>query len=149
MRVMLVEDEPHKIADLESRLRAMNGPDPEVVVVRSVRDAVLYVHQSRFDLIVLDMALPTFSGKGATGGVQQAVGGIEVLRALQELGLSSRVIVVTQYPDMIINGEVIPLHDIARYVKRRYGQAVIGAVLYSYKASEWEEEFKRALEAIT
>ena len=151
MRVLLVEDEEHKTTDLVNRLKLSAVTSNKApLVARSVREAVLEVLSNNFDLIVLDMALPTFSGSAREeggGGVSQAIGGVEVLRALQSAGRSSNIIVVTQYPEITIGGERVKLSQISKVVSKRYGQRVLGAVLYSFKTPEWEASFDRLLEA--
>jgi ActR/RegA family two-component response regulator len=151
MKVLLVEDEEHKTTDLLNRLMdSAVTNDSEPVVAKSVREAVLAVLSDNFDLIVLDMALPTFSGSAREeggGGVSQAIGGIEVLRALQSSGKKSRIIVVTQYPEIAVSGDRVKLSQISKVVSKRYGQNVLGAVLYSFKTPEWEANFDRLLES--
>lgn len=90
-----------------------------------------------FDLIVLDMALPTFSPDGGAAldrGHDQALGGVEVLRALKQRNLKSRIVIITQYPDITIGGKRIKLSEAAGVLSRRYDQDVIGGVLYKYKS---------------
>ncbi|UHS55502.1 hypothetical protein [Agrobacterium vaccinii] len=151
MKVLLVEDEEHKTTDLLNRLKqskVTNSSEP--TVAKSVREAVLAVLGNTFDLIVLDMALPTFSGAGRDeggGGVSQAIGGIEVLRALQSTKKKASIIVVTQYPEIAVGGERVKLSQIGKVVSKRYDQNVLGAVLYSFKTPEWEANFDRLLES--
>lgn len=150
MKILLVEDEEHKTTDLVNRLKIIY-PDHFLYLARSVREAVLEVLKREFDLVVLDMALPTFSDASRDeggGGVSQAIGGVEVLRTLQSAGRNCNVIVVTQYPEIIISGERVKLQQIGKVVSKRYGQNVLGAVLYSFKTPAWEENFDRLLGAI-
>lgn len=144
-KVLLVEDEEHKTNDLLRRLDASGFAQP--VIVTGVRDAVLAVMQKRFDLIVLDMALPTFAKDEAmsAGGVAQSMGGIEVLRALKSCGSKASLIIVTQYPEVLINGERIRLSSLTRLLATRYDQNVVGSILYSFKAPEWEAKFDNLL----
>jgi len=145
LQVLLVEDEEHKIRDLQPRLARL--PEHGLTVARSVRDAVLAVFERRFDLAILDMALPTFAKikSAESGGVAQAAGGVEVLRALQEAGQTAQVIVVTQYPDIFISGRQIKLHMIKKTLEQRYQQKILGVVLYSYDSEDWSGAFDSCL----
>lgn len=147
MRVLLIEDEEHKANDLTVRLRAAGISAGDTVQVGGVRQAVLKVTDSVFDLVVVDMALPTFSDSAdnISGGTAQAVGGIEVLRALSAAGISTKIIIVTQYPDIIVGGNRVKLGQAARVLSKQYKQQVLGAVLYSYKTPEWEAAFDALL----
>ncbi|MER8406825.1 hypothetical protein [Mesorhizobium sp. M0768] len=147
--LLLVEDEEHKTNDLLRRLEVAGFGKPTVAT--GVRDAVLAVMQRPFDLIVLDMALPTFA-KGevaSAGGVAQSMGGIEILRALKSSGAKANLIIVTQYPEILINGEKIRLSALPRLLTARYGQNVLGSILYSFKTPEWEKSFDAALWRLT
>lgn len=149
MNVLLIEDEQHKANDLKRRLLHCGISEKRLCTVSSVRDAVLTVLGSKFDLIVLDMALPTFSGGkdgSGAGGVAQALGGVEVLRALAMGTETAKVIVVTQYPEIVIDGERVRLTSVGKTIQKRYGQEVLGAVLYSYNTPEWEAVFDRLVE---
>jgi CheY-like chemotaxis protein len=145
MRVLLVEDEEHKIADLTERIIHAGVSKRDLVTVSGVREAVLQATGGSFDLVILDMALPTFS-QGTGGGVAQSVGGVEVLRALSAEGLSLKIIVVTQYPGIIIGGKNVPLSQIGKVASAKYGQEVLGAVLYKFKMPEWPEMFDALME---
>lgn len=94
------------------------------------------VSADEFDLIVLDMALPTFSANANAGerGHDQALGGVEVLRALKARSLRSRVIIITQYPDIAVGGKRLKLGEAPAVLSRRYDQDVIGGVLYKYRS---------------
>ncbi|WP_027567561.1 response regulator [Bradyrhizobium sp. URHA0013] len=147
MKVLLIEDEEHKAEDLTRRLLKTGLAASELTRAIGVRQAVLEVMKGAYDLIIVDMALPTFSSTGddGSGGGGQAVGGIEILRALSSTKVSTKVIIVTQYPDIIVGGERVRLHQAARVLSAKYRQEVLGAVLYSYKTPEWEAAFDALL----
>lgn len=133
---MLVEDELHKLEELAASLRQFFKDGIDLIHVDSVRAAFWAVSSDEFDIIILDMALPTFSteGSAAERGHDQALGGVEVLRALKSRGLRSKVIIITQYPDITVGGQRMKLQEAAVALSRRYEQDVVGAVLYKYKS---------------
>lgn len=149
MKVLLVEDEEHKIDHLTECLSEEFGSDG-LTTVKAVRDAVRAVYLNAFDLIILDMSLPTFAVAETSdgGGVAQAVGGVEVLRAMKETDRRCNVVVVTQYHDILINGEQIALKDVPRKIRDRYGINVLGAVLYSYASPAWRATFLSLLRSM-
>lgn len=147
MKLLLVEDEPHKRDELIDCINEVFHTQPEVV--DGVSQAVLNVMGEKYDLIVLDMALSTF-GEGADDkqkGHDQAQGGIEVLRALKLKGSATKIIIVTQYPDFYIGGIKVKLKDSPKIIKERYNQNVIGAVLYHYKSKSTLQKIKSILRA--
>lgn len=145
MRLLLVEDEPHKRDELIDCINEVFHELPEVV--DGVSQAVLNVMGEKYDLIVLDMALSTF-GENADDkqkGHDQAQGGIEVLRALKLKGCATKIIIVTQYPDFYIGGIKVKLKDSPKIIKDKYNQNVIGAVLYHYKSKATLQKIKSIL----
>lgn len=135
-RILLVEDEVHKRDELTECLKAFFDPSLDLTEVDSVRSAFLAVSSNPFDLIILDMALPTFttSGDAVERGYDQALGGLEVLRALRARGDSTRVIIITQHPEISIGGKRVKLAAAAPLLSRRYAQNVVGGILYKYKS---------------
>lgn len=131
-----MEDELHKREELTAALNKYYGEDARLVHVDSVHEAFWAASADEFDLIVLDMALPTFSSEesAAKRGHDQALGGVEVLRALKSRGAVSKVIIITQYPDVTVGGKRLKLNEAPRVLSKRYGQDIIGAVLYKYKS---------------
>lgn len=134
MKILLVEDEVHKRDEIVGCVRGVYDTLPEIV--DSVSGAVLRVMVDDFHLIILDMALSTF-GESAGDNVKghdQAQGGIEVLRALKAKNKTAKIIIVTQYPDFHIGGVKVKLKDSPKIIKEKYGQNIVGAILYNYKS---------------
>lgn len=133
-RVLLVEDEAHKREEMKQCVLDAFGVEPEGV--DSVRGAVLMVSAEDFEIIILDMALSTFGDSTVDGikGHDQGQGGIEVLRALHAADKRAKVLIVTQYPDFYLGSRKVKLKDAPKVIEDKYGQQVIGAVLYLYKS---------------
>jgi CheY-like chemotaxis protein len=136
LKILLVEDEPHKHEELTACLQQFYGNDLQLSHVESVHDAFWAVSIDDFDLVILDMALPTFSTEGATAqrGLDQAQGGVEVLRTLKSRGIKSNIIIITQYPDIAVGGKRLKLASAATVLSQRYDQNVIGGILYKYRS---------------
>lgn len=133
-RVLLVEDEVHKRDEMRRCVQEVYGVEPELV--DCVRDAVVKVMEEDYDLIILDMALSTFgeSSDDKIKGHDQAQGGVEVLRTLHAAKKQTKIIIVTQYPDFLLGSTKVKLKQASKVVVEKYGQEVIGAVLYQYKS---------------
>ena len=135
-KILLVEDEPHKRDELTICLNEYFREQIKLDYVDSVHAAYWAVSADEFDLIILDMALPTFSAEANAGdrGHDQALGSVEVLRALKARRLRSRVIIITQYPDIAVGGKRLKLAQAPAVLSKRYDQDVIGGVLYKYRS---------------
>ncbi|MNS29496.1 response regulator [Brevundimonas sp. P7753] len=136
-KILLVEDEVHKLEELTACLEDFYKGQVALTHVDSVHEAFWAVSTDVYDLIILDMALPTFSPEGSAAlerGHDQALGGVEVLRALKQQNLRSKVVIITQYPDITIGGKRVKLSEASGVLSRRYDQDVVGSVLYKYKS---------------
>jgi CheY-like chemotaxis protein len=110
--------------------------DVAITHVDSVRDAVMEVGAQTYSLIVLDMALPTFSTStgSSADGLDQALGGVEVLRALKSKSIKASVIIITQHPHITVGGKTLKLGDAAPLLSARYDQHIVGSFIYKYKS---------------
>ena len=141
MNVLLVEDDVYKSDDLVATFFLEN----RVTIAQSVKDAVRAVDSQCYDLVVLDMALPTFKKEvKSAGGTTQASGGVEVIRAIQRTRIAADVLIVSQYPDVELEGKYLSLGAASRYLASKYGVHVIGAVRYDDKS--WVSEFQQLIE---
>ncbi|MGD0107878.1 MAG: hypothetical protein ABSC06_28130 [Rhodopila sp.] len=145
MNVLVVEDDEFKAADL---LKLLQEGVTGAVIIRaaSVTSALRAITYGKFDLIVLDMSLPTFdlSGPGG-GGSPQGQGGVEILRLARRLEAKTQYIVVTQYPDVEIDGSDVPLAQAAKRLSSHFGIHVKACLPYEFDRDDWQHAFKRAL----
>jgi ActR/RegA family two-component response regulator len=141
MRVLVVEDEDHKISDLIPLVIDVLGRTTDVRLCKSVKNGYLEVAKSDFDFIVLDMALPTFDEDGDAAGLAQAAGGMEIIRFLAKKNSNAKILVVTQYPEVIVNNEIVKLEDLKHYISSRYSWRIAGTILYSYDDRTWRDRF--------
>ena len=137
--ILVVEDDDFKSVQLEAELRDFGL----VTRVQSVRDAVVGVLRREYDLVILDMALPTFTRSPLSpGGTAQAQGGLEVVRALRSRRSQTPVIIVSQYPDLEIDGEFFSLLVAPVVLAERYDLAVAGSILFDFQNRNWVEKFR-------
>ena len=112
--------------------------------MQSVRDAVVGVLTDNYDVVILDMALPTCTRSPLSpGGTAQAQGGMEVVRALRSRRSRTPVIIVSQYPDLEIDGEFFSLLLAPTELTERYGLAVVGSILFDFQNRSWVEKFRK------
>lgn len=140
--VLLVEDDNYK----RDAILSVVPENFECSVEQSVATAVRRLSRDRFDLIILDMALPNYEKKdNAASGSSQPQGGVDVLRELKYLKLDSKVIIVSQYPGIEIDGEFVSLNESVETLNSRYGVSVLGAVVYDFEDDSWVADFNRIL----
>lgn len=136
-KILLVEDELHKREELTLCLEEFfQNKELALEHVDSVHAAFWAVSVNEFNFIILDMALPTFSNENDTAerGYDQALGGVEVLRALKSTPNKPKIIIITQYPEIMIGGKRVKLGMAGGILSNRYEQNVVGVILYKYRS---------------
>lgn len=135
--VLLVEDDSFKSDAIQSLLKSIKS-DTEFILSTSVANAVDAIKDTLFDLIILDMALPSHpvvAGGGAP--LSWLTGGMEILFELQSLERSDNCVIITQYPDIEICGELYPVEKAAKAIFENYGIYVQSCLEYSQTSQAW------------
>lgn len=144
--ILIIEDDNHKIDDLSDFISSL-GSGYTYSIQRSVREAVMEVMRNDFDLIILDMALPTFNqADKSSGGMSQPQGGLEVIRTLKSMRKKTKVVIFTQYPDIEIDGEFHSIDESIKFLSERYKCDVVGAIHYQYENLNWKEKLQNIFE---
>lgn len=145
--VLVVEDDDYKAADI-CRVIDEQLPKTSIRKVASATSALFEISEGKFDLVVLDMSLPTFdlSSPGG-GGSPQSQGGIEVLRLARRLQATLPFIVVTQYPDVEFDGLEVPLAEAAVRLSVRFNANVMSCIAYEFDRGSWRPALTAALNA--
>ncbi|MEL6643313.1 MAG: response regulator [Pseudomonadota bacterium] len=146
---LLVEDESPKLAHIRRFVR-QSFPHVSVFDARSVSSALEAIEEHDFDLMLLDMSLPTFDvGQGEHGGRPQGFGGIEILRHIEMSGSSLQTIVLTGYeafPDE--TGELISLDTLRNRMLDEFPTTVREVVHFSSSLEEWKVSLRDEISSI-
>ena len=142
MKILLVEDEdPKRRNTLIALRRAVD--DASIVEARSVNSALKELRRAGFDLILLDMSLPSFDiGPGEGGGRPQGFGGIELLRSMDRLNLQVPVIVITAYEQFSSGGAQISLDTLRADLTNAHPHTFRGLVFYNSVVNSWSEDLR-------
>lgn len=145
MRILLVEDDEHKRRSIVSALRACNQSF-EVVDAESLYTGIQAIDDVPFDLVVLDMAIPSHPPEPGEGSpVSFNTGGLDILLELESRGRSDRCIVITQFPEIEISQIFYPVDVAAAAIEKELGYKVIECVAYSEGGDDWLKQFSGLL----
>ncbi|WAJ27848.1 response regulator [Antarcticirhabdus aurantiaca] len=148
LQILIVEDDDFKEQEILSVVRSI-WSEAAVMHARSVQQAVLAINSQIFQLIVLDIALPSHDlVRGGGAPTSMPAGGVEVLLELSYLGRSDAIIIVTQYPEVEIEGRLVALRKVASVVAEELGCSAIAAIQFRKNDSMWRAAFKKALEKV-
>lgn len=144
-RILLVEDDEYKATDVSKVLDSII--DVSIERATSVTSALQVITKGMYDLVVLDMSLPTFdlSGPGG-GGSPRGQGGLDVLGLARHLKVGAQFVVLTQYPDIEVDGKEIPVNLASKVLKNKYKLKVVDCIVYEFDGDGWRVPFKMAIE---
>lgn len=148
MKILIVEDDEYKSSQIVDLLNSEDN-SVEITLVDNVYDAVSFLKKSVSDKIILDMSLPSHKAQQGQGApAPLPTGGIEVLFELKKKGLTSlSIFILTQYPEIEIEGEPYLIKQSAQAFQEEYGFDNITACYYdNANSKQWKKsllEFMR------
>lgn len=146
--ILIAEDEGPKFSRISKFLEAKNK-ELSVSSARSVRTTIKQMLENDFDLLLLDMSLPTFDiGEGESGGRPQGFGGLEVVRFLQDEDVETPFIVITQYEEFPSGSELVSVDKLSDMIREEAGESFLGLALFNNVSDAWEAEVSGLLEPI-
>jgi CheY-like chemotaxis protein len=155
MRLLLVEDEGPKGEKIASCL-IDKFPGIDISLAKSVRSALKKLDQIPYDLVVLDMSLPTFDiSEDEHGGRPQGFGGVEVMRDMVNYEIIAPVIVVTAYEyfsadsdEDLAHGKESTLMELKDELGDEFPEIFIELIKYDTFTDEWQAQLVESISTI-
>ncbi len=144
MRILLVEDDDHKMNDIIGYIRTLNMTI-EISTARSVESGVQSAIDNSFNLLLLDMTIPNFDiTEKSDGGKSYKNGGEIIVKELLDEDVDFNCAVITQYETF--NNETID--QIGLRIQRLCGKKYFGFVKYNTSNESWKNDLKQMLENV-
>ena len=145
MKILLVEDDEYKQTKVEAALRGVYA-ELDLVVAKTVRDAVGCMQGDGYDHIVLDIALPSH-GKvpGGGAGLPMPAGGIEVLLEISYQSRRDPVTILTQYPEIEYDGKLFDLTRARRFLRKNIQAIIIDVIHFEMDGELWKDQLRKAV----
>lgn len=140
--ILIVEDDEHKSSQIVQLIREELENSVELSIVDNVMEAARFLASKAPKKIILDMSLPSHKALPGQGTpVPLNTGGIEVLFEIKKRGLAELpVLILTQYPEIEIEDEPVPVADSAKTLKAAYGFSQLEACFYDRdNTAKWKE----------
>ncbi|WP_311064977.1 hypothetical protein [Halomonas sp. DWK9] len=148
MKVFIIEDDDFKSKSLND---FFVGKFREVSITNSTSlvDAISNINDHVYDLILVDMAIPSHPIRPGEGAPMSLLtGGLDVLLELKALNRSDPCIIVTQYYEIEICGELYSMHSASDAIKDLLDCEVLGCVGYMEGSNDWQVKINELLEKI-
>jgi CheY-like chemotaxis protein len=144
MNILLIEDDQFKQELIDAELLEL-FPHSIRTVGRSVQQAVKFIRAAPYDLVVLDIALPSHASSVGSQSISQPSGGVEVLLELSFAERSDKVVIVTQYPEIEYNGRLVPLSNFKRATANTLHVSIAGVIYFDAQDELWRTQFRKAV----
>jgi CheY-like chemotaxis protein len=149
MKLLIVEDDRFKrdsiLAKVDNEGTVFQGPK----LAGSVQAGIKAIIEDVFDLLILDMALPSHDLKpGAGPSTNLLSGGIEIIMQLSYLQRNDKVVVLTQYPEIEIDGVLLPLSKAKSELATSFYTGVIDVILYDNERVEWADRLNNVIRSV-
>lgn len=145
MRVLLVEDDEHKMRDI---IQFLESTKKKIWIdtAHSVESGVQKAVDNAYDLLLLDMTIPNFDiTETSEGGQSYKNGGEIIVKELLDEEVSFRCAIITQYETF--NNETID--QIGLRIKLLCGDNYYGYVKYSTSDDAWKVALKTLIDHVT
>jgi DNA-binding NtrC family response regulator len=145
MKCLLIEDDTNKTKNLEIFLQE-NYKYYELMICRSYQSGLKALFQAEFQLVLLDMQLPTFDIKsGEDGHKFRKMAGVDILNEIKRKNRKTKVIVVTQYATFGEGEHFIDLNALKLELKKSYPLLYLDTVFYDPQFSSWQDHLKNVI----
>jgi CheY-like chemotaxis protein len=139
MKILVMEDDENKRAKVSDFLQGSVAPIT-VEVTKSLQSCLRALVGHDFDLVILDMSVPTFDiGPDEPGGRPQPFGGREVLRQMGRRGISVPVVVLTQFDRFGEGDDMVTLDALDAQLRTDHPKIYRGSVYYNVSTEGWKE----------
>lgn len=136
MRVLIVEDDPFKLDDIQRVIEKV--PCAVWTPATSLHSAMTALEQKSFEFVVLDMAIPSHtSDAGAADTYSQPVGGLDVLLFLASAERREQVAILTQHPTVEYDRRHVPLNKLIQILQGD-GVTNVRAAIWFTEGKAWE-----------
>lgn len=143
MNVLIAEDSEEKKEDLISFF-SEEYPKFKIDISASFKETVQKVEDNNYDLLILDMTMPTKSANTSKFQTKaRTLAGRDVLSTLQFYSIDNiKCIVFSQFSEFGKKGEVETLDEIYHDLLGNHRDILLGCVKYEAASQHWRERLK-------
>ncbi|HDR2409039.1 TPA: response regulator [Enterobacter bugandensis] len=143
--ILMVEDNSHKRQKVLDYILELL-PDANIDVAHSFSSGGKLATENRYDMILLDISLPTYDKtENDTGGRNRAFGGHEIARKIIRRKIHTKIIFITQFDSFSDQDRSHSIDSLEELLKNDCGDNYIGLVRYDSSKYSWKEQLGELL----
>lgn len=137
-KVLIVEDDDFK-ADAVKEHLSKNYLFSSLNVAKSVQHAIATIDLGDFNLVILDMSLPSHNlVRGGGSPVSFLSGGVEVLSEIIDSGRDEKIIILTQFEEIEFNGILMSHEKFTEAVMQEQNYNIFGVIYFQRNTEVWK-----------
>lgn len=149
MNILIVEDGLYKSERVQEFITS-TYEHVDMNIASSYSSGVREIVERSYDLVILDMSLPTFDElKGQGGGERRMYGGLDIARQIKRRNVDCSFLFLTQHQSFTENPKLSKLSDIDDKARFEYGEKYLGCVYYEHAGFKWKDQLKELMDDIT
>lgn len=142
MNIIIIEDDENKRYQLKQFVDDLL-PESTAVVNKSLQSGLRSILENNFDLILLDMTMPTYDiDIEEDGGRTQPLEGRESFFQMERRDIQIPVIVVTQFDRFGTGKDSLTLKELDLKLREEHPTNYRGYVYYNTALEGWKEDLK-------
>jgi CheY-like chemotaxis protein len=146
MNILVVEDDDNKRHQLVTFL-IDTYRDSRCVEAKSYQSGLKAIIQERYDIVFLDMTMPTFDRTPAEGGGRiRPFAGRDIFAQIASRHIEQRIIVFTMFEVLGEGENQVTALELDRQLRGTYDENYIGLVYYNAASSEWKGRVKELID---
>jgi len=144
MKILLIEDDKYKSEDIKANIQEKFS-EILVDIVKSYKTGVMKTLLGNYDLLLVDMTIPTYdSDVISNNGGSLKNGGEMVINEVYDEGKNVKFAIVTQYETF--DGETLDV--IENRLKRLCSENYLGCVKYCSYKEDWKEPLNKIVDYV-
>jgi CheY-like chemotaxis protein len=145
LKILVVEDNDHKLNKIVDFIK-VSSVEANIEVSRSFTSGWNKSQANNYDLICLDMSLPTFDKSDTeSGGRFRVFGGKEIAKKIKRKNIKSKFLFITHYKNFSDNNKNYSFDELKRELLSEYKGLCLDVIFYSNKTSEWRDKLRSHL----
>ncbi len=147
IKCLVVEDDKFKLDSIRCFLQSGLSERAEIYTCSASSTAMEQLSKEKFDIAIIDMAIPSHPASAGDGSPYPLPkGGLDVLFEIEALGQHCISIVLTQYPEVEIDGCLVPVDQATAEIDDKFDIQVAGCIQYFEENSKWQDQIRKILE---
>jgi CheY-like chemotaxis protein len=148
MNILVVEDDDNKRKQLTDYLREVYS-GCVCVETRSYQSGLKAMLQTRYDVVFLDMTMPTFDRTPAEGGGRiRPFAGRDILAQVSSRKIRQPVIVFTMFEVLGEGESQVTANELDRQLKETYHENYLGLAYYNAASSDWRDRIRELIKQL-